>query len=466
MLPHSHSGINETAELCEELRTWEDTMAHATIDLPDFGRFSGASVPDEAVLGGAPFVLKTGSPSGPGPESRTLRAELSEIRVDRAELQRENERLQMLLSELREKLASTRVRLQEEPHSELDFEQIIGRSSALKQTLALVEKVASSDATVLLLGETGTGKELIARALHDHSRRKDRAFVKLNCAAIPTGLLESELFGHEKGAFTGAIAQKIGRFELAHEGTLFLDEVGDIPLEIQPKLLRALQEREFERLGSVHTRKANVRLIAATNCHLEKMVAAREFRSDLYYRLNVFPIRIPPLRERKEDIPLLVRFFVQKFSKQMQKQIEVIPNSVMSGLQAWDWPGNIRELENFIERAVILTRGETLEPPMEELRKTEWATQPTSRGVPEQGEIAQIVRETVAELNGNHVRDEHAQQEREQIIRILTECKGRVSGELGAAARLAIKRTTLISRMRKLGIDPRRFKLHLVDFGA
>lgn len=282
--------------------------------------------------------------------------------------------------------------------------------------------------------------------------------MKLNCAAIPTGLLESELFGHEKGAFTGAIAQKIGRFELAHDGTLFLDEVGDIPPEIQPKLLRALQEREFERLGSVHTRKANVRLIAATNRHLEEMIASREFRSDLYYRLNVFPIRIPPLRERREDIPLLVRFFVQKFSKEMQKKIEAIPASVMCGLQAWDWPGNIRELENFIERAVILTHGEVLDPPMQELRKVESDTPPTCRSLSEQGDLAQIVRETVAELNGDHVRDEYAQRERDQIVRVLTECKGRVSGDQGAAARLAIKRTTLISRMRKLGIDPREFK--------
>src|SRR5207244_3229016 len=214
-----------------------------------------------------------------------------------------------------------------------------------------------------LVGEAGTGKELIARAIHDRSQRKDRTLVKLNCAAIPTGLLESELFGHEKGAFTGAISQKIGRLELANQGTLFLDEVGDIPAEIQPKLLRALQEREFERLGSTHTRKVNVRLVAATNRDLEKMIAAREFRQDLFYRLNVFPIRIPPLRERREDIPLLVSYFVQRLAKQMQKKIEAIPTAVMKGLTAWEWPGNIRELENFIERAVILTRGKSLEAP-------------------------------------------------------------------------------------------------------
>ncbi len=246
----------------------------------------------------------------------------------------------------------------------MNFENIVGNSPVLKHVLELVETVAPSDSTVLLLGETGTGKELIARAIHDRSRRKDRTFVKLNCAAIPTGLLETELFGHEKGAFTGAITQKIGRMELADQGTLFLDEVGDIPLEIQPKLLRALQEREFERLGSTHTRTVNLRLIAATNRDLEKMIASREFRNDLYYRLHVFPIRIPPLRERKEDIPQLVSYFVQKFAKQMQKKIETISPAVMKGLTAWEWPGNIRELENFIERAVILTRGKSLEAPL------------------------------------------------------------------------------------------------------
>ena len=224
----------------------------------------------------------------------------------------------------------------------MNFDQIVGDSPALRNVLQLVETVAPSDSTVLLLGETGTGKELIARAIHDHGRRKDRTFVKLNCAAIPTGLLESELFGHEKGAFTGAISQKVGRLELADQGTLFLDEVGDVPMEIQPKLLRALQEREFERLGSTRTRKVDVRLVAATNRDLEGMIAAREFRSDLYYRLNVFPIRIPPLRERREDIPLLVRYFVQKFARQMQKRIETIPAATMKALDgvgvAWEHP--------------------------------------------------------------------------------------------------------------------------------
>src|SRR3979411_600139 len=274
------------------------------------------------------------------------------------------------ISELKDRLAQEKLYLEEEIRSELNFEHIIGSSPALKQVLELVETVASSDSTVLLLGDTGTGKELVARAIHDHSQRKDRTFVKLNCAAIPTGLLESELFGHERGAFTGAISQKIGRLELAHQGTLFLDEVGDIPIEIQPKLLRALQEREFERLGSTHTKKVNVRLVAATNRDLEKMIGAREFRSDLYYRLHVFPIRIPPLRERREDIPQLVSYFVQKFAKQMQKKIDSISPAIMRGLTAWEWPGNIRELENFIERAVIVTRGKSLDAPLGELRKT------------------------------------------------------------------------------------------------
>ena len=338
----------------------------------------------------------------------------------------------------------------------MDFEQIVGNSPALKQVLQLVETVAPNDSTVLLLGETGTGKELIARAIHDRSRRRERTLVKLNCAAIPTGLLESELFGHEKGAFTGAITQKLGRLELADQGTLFLNEVGDIPIEIQPKLLRALQEREFERLGSTQTRKVNVRLIAATNRDLEKMVAHREFRSDLYYRLNVFPIRIPPLRERREDIPLLVSYFVQKFAKQMQKKIEAIPVSVSKGLTAWDWPGNIRELENFIERAVILTRGKSLEAPLSELRK-HGIDAPTAVPTP-QDDIARIVKETITALNGKKdFSDEFAKKQREEIIRVLTESKGRVGGADGAAAKMGLNRTTLLARIKKYGIDPRRY---------
>ncbi len=361
------------------------------------------------------------------------------------------------ISELKDKLAQEKVYLEEEIRSEMHFEQIVGSSPALNRALELVETVAPSDSTVLLLGETGTGKELVARAIHDRSRRKDRTFVKLNCAAIPTGLLESELFGHEKGAFTGAISQKIGRMELADKGTLFLDEVGDIPPEIQPKLLRALQEREFERLGSTHTRKVSVRLIAATNRDLEKMIANREFRSDLFYRLNVFPIRIPPLRERKEDIPLLVSYFVQKFAKQMQRKIETIPAAAMKGLTAWEWPGNIRELENFIERAVILTRGKALDAPLGELRKPR-AEAPAQNEQPTQDHIARIVKETISALNGKKdLADEYAKKQREEIVDALTESKGRVGGDDGAAARLGINRTTLISRMKKFGIDPRQY---------
>ena len=360
------------------------------------------------------------------------------------------------VSELKEKLAQEKLYLEQEIRGDMDFGQIVGKSPALKRVLQLVGTVAPSDSTVLVLGETGTGKELIARAIHDGSRRKDRTFVKLNCAAIPTGLLESELFGHEKGAFTGAIIQKIGRLELADQGTLFLDEVGDIPPEIQPKLLRALQEREFERLGSTRTRKVNVRLIAATNRDLEKMVAAHEFRSDLYYRLNVFPIRIPPLRERKDDIPLLVSYFVEKFAKQMQKKIDSIPAAVMKALKTWGWPGNIRELENLVERAVILTRGRSLEAPLSELRKVK--VDDGERAPADQDNIAHIVKETIKALRANSaVADQDAKKQRDAIVRALTEAKGRVGGTDGAAARMGINRTTLLARMKKFGIDPRDY---------
>jgi formate hydrogenlyase transcriptional activator len=295
---------------------------------------------------------------------------------------------------------------------------------------------------------------LIAHAIHDRSRRKDRTFVKLNCAAIPTGLLESELFGHEKGAFTGAISQKMGRMEHADQGTLFLDEVGDIPIEIQPKLLRALQEREFERLGSTHTRRVNVRLIAATNRDLEKMIADREFRSDLYYRLHVFPIRIPPLRERKEDIPKLVSYFVQKFAKQMQKKIDAISPVVMRGLTAWDWPGNIRELENFIERAVIVTRGRSLEAPLGELRKTSTVAFPHV----EQQNLKQAAGErTDSQTDKANVADEYERKQRDEIVRALTACRGSVGGAYGAAARLGVNRTTLLWRMKKYGIYAKQY---------
>jgi formate hydrogenlyase transcriptional activator len=362
------------------------------------------------------------------------------------------------ISELKDKLAQEKLYLEEEIRSEMNFENIVGTSPALRHVLELVETVAPNDSTVLLLGETGTGKELIARAIHDRSRRKDRTFVKLNCAAIPTGLLESELFGHEKGAFTGAIAQKVGRMELADQGTLFLDEVGDIPIEIQPKLLRALQEREFERLGSTHTRRVNVRLVAATNRDLEKMIADKEFRSDLYYRLKVFPIRIPPLRERKEDIPRLVSYFVQKFAKQMQKKVEAISPAVMKGLTEWDWPGNIRELENFIERAVIVTRGKSLEAPLSELRKFKGGEPAASPRNSAQEDIARIVKETLHALNVTKTApDERAQKQREEIERALTESRGRVGGVDGAAARMGINRTTLLSRIKKFGLHPEQY---------
>jgi formate hydrogenlyase transcriptional activator len=362
------------------------------------------------------------------------------------------------ISELKDKLAQEKLYLEEEIRSEMNFDQIVGDSPALRQVLELVQTVAPSDSTVLLLGETGTGKELVARAIHDHSRRKTRTFVKLNCAAIPTGLFESELFGHEKGAFTGAISQKVGRLELADQGTLFLDEVGDVPLEIQPKLLRALQEREFERLGSTRTKRVDMRLVAATNRDLESMIATREFRSDLYYRLNVFPIRIPPLRERKEDIPVLARYFAQKFAQQMEKRIETIPAATMRALTEWDWPGNVRELGNFIERAVILTRGGSLEVPLTELRSVCIDESRPMAPSQDRDDIARIVKETINALDGRRsVADEYANKQREEIMRALTDSKGRVGGEDGAAARLGLNRTTLLSRMKKFSISAKQF---------
>src|ERR1044072_8704828 len=307
------------------------------------------------------------------------------------------------------------------------FADIVGASTALKNVLSQVEVVGPTESTGLLLGETGTGKELIARAILNSSARADRPFVKLNCAAIPSGLLESELFGHEKGAFTGAVAQKIGRFELAHGGTLFLDEVGDIPLELQPKLLRVLQEHEFERLGSTRTQRVDVRLIAATNSDLDQMVADKKYRSDLYYRLNVFPIRAPPLRERAEDIPTLARFFAQKYARRLKKRIEAISAEAMAALTGYHWPGNVRELEHFIERAVILTQGPDLEVSISELK-------PSAQTVP-----ANISTLEVAE--------------REHILRALEAANWVIGGPNGAAARLGMKRTTLQYRMQKLGLE-------------
>ena len=330
------------------------------------------------------------------------------------------------------KLSEEKLYLQDEIRTEYNFEEIIGESPALKHILQQLETVAPTDSTILIRGETGTGKELIARAIHHLSGRRERTLVKVNCAAIPTGLLESELFGHEKGAFTGAIAQRVGRFELAHRGTLFLDEVGDIPLELQPKLLRVLQEQEFERLGSTRTTRVDVRLVAATNADLTQKVADNQFRADLYYRLNVFPLTIPPLRERREDIPLLVRYFAQKYARRMKRPIETIPVKAMTALSEYHWPGNVREMENFIERAVILSRGSELQIPVAELK-------------PRNG----IRTPQLAATNGFETL-EHA--EREHIVRTLGETKWVIGGPTGAASRLGMKRTTLQSRMRKLGI--------------
>ena len=335
------------------------------------------------------------------------------------------------IEELKEKLNTEKLYLEDEIRTEHNFEEIIGQSSALKHVLQQVAVVAPTDSTVLIQGETGTGKELIARAIHNLSGRRGRTFVKLNCAAIPTGLLESELFGHERGAFTGAIAQRTGRFELAHGGTLFLDEVGDIPLELQSKLLRVLQEQEFERLGSTRTIRVDVRLVAATNRNLAAMVEEKQFRSDLYYRLNVFPIVNPPLRERRDDITALVRYFTQKFARRMNKRIESIPAEAMAALSSYSWPGNIRELENFIERAVILSRGAMLDVPLAELKQP--------------GKAA------AAELAPPPTTLEEA--EREHIRYALREANWQIGGPGGAAAKLGMKRTTLQSKMAKLGIE-------------
>ena len=331
---------------------------------------------------------------------------------------------------LKDQLAKEKAYLEEEVRTEHNFGEIVGESAALRRVLKQVETVAPTGSTVLIRGETGTGKELIARALHDLSPRRDRTFVKLNCAAIPTGLLESELFGHEKGAFTGAISQKVGRFELAHQGTLFLDEVGDIPPELQPKLLRVLQEQEFERLGSTKTIQVDVRLVAATNRDLAQMVADGRFRSDLYYRLNVFPVVLPPLRERPDDIPRLVRHFTQRFARRMGRRIETIPSAVMDALVRYPWPGNIRELQNVIERAVILSPGPSLQVPLGDLQPAA-AQAPAPAAAPV----------TLADA------------EREHILGVLRETGWVLGGPKGAAARLGMKRSTLHWKMKKLGIS-------------
>jgi formate hydrogenlyase transcriptional activator len=329
------------------------------------------------------------------------------------------------ITEAKERLAEQKFYLENEIRLEHNFEEIIGNSPRLKAVLESVRIVAPADSTVLIQGETGTGKEVIARAIHNLSPRKGQAFVKVNCAAIPLGLIESELFGHEKGSFTGAIAQRIGRFELAHKGTLFLDEVGDIPLELQPKLLRVLQEQEFERLGSTRTQRVDVRLLAATNANLTQMVAEKKFRSDLYYRLNVFPIDVPALRDRRDDIPLLVHYFANKYARRMGKQIESIPKETMDALSRYSWPGNIRELQNLMERAALLSTGPSLRVP-----------------------LAEILADPG--LSGGNALE---QAQREQIVRALRESNWVVGGASGAAARLGLKRTSLAYKMQKLGIS-------------
>ena len=311
---------------------------------------------------------------------------------------------------------------------DIAFEELVGTSRALRKVIGQVQTVAPGNATVLLLGETGTGKELIARAIHIRSPRRERNYVKLNCAAIPYGLLESELFGHERGAFTGAIAQKIGRLELADQGSLFLDEIGDIPLELQPKLLRALQEREFERLGSTRTKKVDVRVVAATHRNLEEMVIQKQFRSDLYYRLNVFPIRVPPLRERPEDIPLLVRHFINRAAIRMNKSIASVPKETMAALIGYPWPGNIRELENVIERAVIVSCGSVLEVSLRDLSSH------------------------IAAGDGQDGYQTLEEVERKHILATLKQTRWVLSGPRGAATRLGLNRSTLQFRMKKLGI--------------
>src|SRR5579862_3316130 len=348
------------------------------------------------------------------------------------------------MSDIKNKLAQEKLYLEGEIRSELKFEEIVGKSEALRRVLKEVETVAPTDSTVLIYGETGTGKELIARAVHNLSSRQSNGFVKLNCAAIPTGLLESEMFGHERGAFTGAISQRVGRFELANHGTMFLDEIGEVPLELQPKLLRVLQEREFERLGSTRTLRTDARLIAATNRDLEALVSEQKFRSDLYYRLNVFPLRVPALRERPEDIPLLVRHFVQQFSRRVSRAIDTIPSETMTTLVKYPWPGNIRELQNVIERAVILTKGSILNVPSDELR------------------VSSANSMALAAAAGDHPPSPNAgsrnmravldDTERRQIVAALEQANWTVAGANGAAARLGIKRSTLQSRMQKLGI--------------
>ena len=343
------------------------------------------------------------------------------------------------IRELKDKLAQEKLYLEDEIRSEMNFAKIVGTSASLRKVLKRVETVAPTDSTVLIYGETGAGKELIARAIHDLSPRRSKPFVKLNCAAIPTGLLESELFGHEKGAFTGAIAQRLGRFEVANGGTIFLDEIGEVPLELQTKLLRVLQEREFERLGSSRTLRTDARLIAATNRNLEAMVSEQKFRSDLFFRLNVFPVHVPPLREREGDIPLLARNFAQQFSRRMNKVIETIPSATMDALCRYYWPGNIRELQNVIERAVIVSTSPALSVDLADLN------------FPKAGRELEKSVSLKTPANGA-LQDVLEQSERQQILKALEQSNWVVAGPKGAAMQLGMKRSTLQQRIRKLGI--------------
>src|SRR6266700_558377 len=400
----------------------EQEMSGLDVDLPSDYRIV---LPDGTIKHLHAIAHPVTNESGEVVEVIGTSMDVTEQRLAQAKLESAFE----AIKQLKDRLHNENLVLREQIDQVFMFEEIVGSSPALQAVLENLHIVAPADSTVLIEGETGTGKELIARAIHNLSPRKGGPFVKVNCAAIPSGLLESDLFGHEKGSFTGAIAQKIGRFELAHKGTLFLDEVGDIPLELQPKLLRVLQEQEFERLGGTRTIRVDVRLVAATNQDLAQMVADREFRSDLYYRVNVFPIVVPPLRDRTEDIPLLVRYFVQKYARRMNKNIETIPAETMEALERWRWPGNVRELENLIERAVILSQGPVLRVPVTELKPV--------------GESATVSVDTIATLEAA---------ERAHILRALRETNGIVGGPRGAAILLGMKRTTLQSRMRKLGI--------------
>jgi len=388
---------------------------------------SAVSIP--LVLGSKPLGILTLGSTG---ESTFAQEELGLLLQvgDQVALAIENALTYEKVAEARNQLNTEKTYLEDEIRYDHNLEDIVGKSRALRETLSKAEVVATTDATVLLMGETGTGKELIARLIHNKSSRRDHTFVKLNCAAVPSGLMESELFGHERGAFTGAVATKVGRFELAHRGSLFLDEVGDIALDLQPKLLRVLQEKEFERLGSTRTLKVDARLVAATNRDLSQMVASGEFREDLFYRLAVFPIQLPPLRERREDIPLLVEYFVARYASRMKKRIKEIPTPALRAMTEWTWPGNIRELQNIIERAVILTTGECLEVPLEELKPPRTGRTSTN---------------AARSLNLREV-------EREAILEALRKTNGRISGPGGAAALLGLKRTTLQYRMRLLNI--------------